>query len=55
MQDKEVILHLSSKGKLGESGKGMDEKHELDDSQRAPEPVTLRTGGWKTSPYILGT
>jgi hypothetical protein len=52
MQDKH-ILPLSNKEILEESVGSMDEKPDF--QRAAPESVALRTGGWKTSPYILGT
>ena len=45
---------MSNKEILEESERSMDEKHKLDDFERAPESVAPQTGGWKTSPYILG-
>lgn len=54
MPDKH-ILPLLNKEKLEESVRRMDEKNELGELQRAPESLAPRTGGWKTSPYILGT
>jgi hypothetical protein len=47
------ILPLSNKEILEESVGSMDEKPDF--QRAAPESVALRTGGWKTSPYILGT